>query len=153
SDCTSMYSDIASAITYAADHGVRIINASMAGSTASSTLQSAVDYAWSKGTVLFASAGNNSSSAPMYPAACNNVLAISATEPTDTLASFSNYGSWIKLSAPGDNILTTNDGGGYGAWWGTSFSSPIAAAVGALALSANPSLTASQLVTLLEQNS
>jgi hypothetical protein len=89
----------------------------------------------------------------MYPAACNNVLAVSATEPTDTLATFSSYGSWVDLSAPGDMILTTQRGGTYGNWWGTSLASPIAAAVGALALSANPSLTNAQLVTLLEKNS
>ncbi len=146
------YSNIASAITYAADHGARIISISIAGSTASSTLQNAVDYAWNKGSVIFAAAGNSSSSAPVYPAACNNVLAISATEPTDTLASFSNYGSWIDLSAPGDSIITTQKGGGYWSCYGTSLATPIAAAVGALALSANPSLSASALVTLLKQN-
>jgi hypothetical protein len=144
---------MASAINYAVDHGVRIINMSITGSTVSSTLQSAVDYAWSKGAVIFAAAGNSGSTSPTYPAACNHVLAISATEPTDTLASFSNHGSWIKLSAPGDIILTTQMGGGYGNWWGTSMASPIAAGVGALALSANPSLTNAQLVTLLETNS
>src|SRR6185503_14280822 len=111
------YSNIASAITYAADHGARIISISIAGPTASSTLQSAVDYAWNKGSVIFAAAGNSSSSAPTYPAACNNVVAISATEPTDTLSSFSNYGNWIDLSAPGNMILTTQRGGGYGNWW------------------------------------
>jgi len=153
SSCFAYYSDMASAITYAVDHGVRIINISIAGSSASSTLQSAVDYAWSKNAVIFAAAGNSSSSSPMYPAACNHVLAVSATEPTDTLATFSNYGSWVDLSAPGDMILTTQMGGTYGHWWGTSLASPIAAAVGALALSANPSLTNAQLVTLLETNS
>ena len=147
------YSNIASAINYAADHGARIISVSIGGSAASSTLQSAVDYAWSKGAVIFAAAMNNSSQTPYYPAACNHVLAISATEPTDTLASFSNYGNWIDLSAPGDTILTTTKGGGYGSWYGTSLATPIAAAVGALALSVNPSLTNSALVTLLETNS
>jgi thermitase len=147
------YSNIASAINYAADHGARIISISIGGSMASSTLQSAVDYAWSKGAVIFAAAMNNSSTTPYYPAACNNVLAISATESTDTLASFSNYGSWIDLSAPGDGIITTEMGGGYWSCWGTSLATPIAAAVGALALSENPSLSAQALVTLLEQNS
>ncbi|MCU1272925.1 MAG: putative alkaline serine protease (subtilase family protein) [Bryobacterales bacterium] len=147
------YSDIASAINYAADHGTRIISISIGGPTSSSTLQSAVDYAWNKGAVIFAAAMNNSSSAPSYPAACNHALAISATEPDDTLASFSNYGNWIKLSAPGDSIMTTEKGGGYWSCWGTSFATPIAAAVGALALSVNPQLSASALVSLLENNS
>jgi thermitase len=146
------YSNMASAITYAADHGARIVNMSLAGSGASSTLQSAVTYAWGKGTVVFASAGNYSTSTPYYPAACDYVLAISSTNSLDQLSSFSNYGSWIDLAAPGEGIWTTSSGGGYDAWSGTSFSSPIAAAVGALALSLNPSLSASALVSLLEQN-
>ncbi len=149
----ALYSDIASAMTYAADHGARIANVSIGGPTASSTLQSAVDYAWSKGTVIFAAAMNNSGSTPYYPAATNNVVSISATEPNDTFASFSNYGNWIDLSAPGDSIVTTQLGGGYGSWWGTSLATPIAATVGALALAENPKLSAAALVTLLEQNS
>jgi hypothetical protein len=147
------YSDIANAITYAADHGARVINISIGGSSPSSTLQSAVNYAWSKGAVIFASAMNNSSSTPYYPAACANVVAVSATDVNDVFASFSNYGSWIDLSAPGNNILTTMRGGGYGYWYGTSFSSPIVAATAALMLSVQPGLSNSTLVSLLEQNS
>jgi hypothetical protein len=64
--CYAYYSDMASAINYAVDHGVRIINMSITGSTVSSTLQSAVDYAWSKGAVIFAAAGNSGSSSPTY---------------------------------------------------------------------------------------
>jgi subtilisin family serine protease len=147
------YSDVASAITYAADHGARIINVSLGGSSASSTLQSAVDYAWNKGAVVFAAASNNSSSSPYYPAACRNVVAVSATTQSDTFASFSNYGSWITISAPGDNILTTTKGGGYGSWYGTSLATPVAAGVGALVFSRNPALSSSQLFNILKQNS
>jgi thermitase len=147
------YSDIANAIMYAADHKVRIVNISIGGSSSSSTLQSAVDYAWSKGTVVFAAAGNYSNSSPIYPAACTNVVAVGATDSNDTLASFSSYGSYVDLTAPGVNIMTTLNGGGYAGVSGTSFSSPIAAGVAALVLSLNPSLSAQQLVTLLEQNS
>ncbi len=146
------YSDIAAAIEYAADHGARVMNISIGGPDASAALQSAVDYAWSKGAAVFASAMNNSTSAAYYPAACNHAVAVSATDSTDSLASFSNYGNWITVSAPGTNILTTSMGGSYGYWSGTSFSSPITAGVAALALAANPSLTNSDLVTLLEQN-
>jgi len=147
------YSDIASAITYAADHGVRIVNISIGGTSYSSTLQSAVDYAWSKGTVVFAAAGNYANSTPIYPAGCTNVVAVGAMDSNDNLASFSNFGSYVDLTAPGTNIMTTLSGGGYGGVSGTSFASPIAAGVAALVLSRNPSLSAQQLVTLLEQNS
>src|SRR5260370_16145068 len=143
---------MASAITYAADHGVRIVNLSLAGSSSSSTLESAVSYDWNKGTVVFASAGNYSTSTPYYPAACTNAVAVSATTASDTLSSYSNYGNWIVISAPGDSILTPLNGGGYGHLSGTSFSSPIAASVAALVLSVRPSLSASALVSLLEQN-
>jgi hypothetical protein len=146
------YSNVASAIQYAADHGARVINISLAGASASSTLQNAVNYAWAKGSVIFAAAANNSTSTPYYPAACTNVVAVSATEPAGTLATFSDYGSYIDLAAPGDNILTTLNGGGYGYWYGTSFSSPIVAATAALALSVQPGLSASALVSLLEQS-
>jgi subtilisin family serine protease len=144
------YSDIAAAIQFAADHGVRIINISVGGSTPSAALQSAVDYAWRKGSVIFAAAMNERTATRYYPAACNHVVAVSATDSSDRLADFSNFGDWISLAAPGVNILTTANGGGYGFWSGTSFSSPIVAAVAALCLAVNPALTNEALVTLLE---
>jgi subtilisin family serine protease len=146
------YSHIAEAILYAADHGIRIINISIGGNGQSAALQSAVDYAWSKGALIFAPAMNYSVSTRYYPAACDHVIAVSATDSNDHLASFSNYGNWIALAAPGTGILTTANGGGYGYLSGTSFSSPIAAGVAALILAINPSLTNVQLVSLLERS-
>lgn len=149
---SASYSNIASAITYAVDHGVRVINVSIGGSSSSSTLQNAVNYAWSKGAMVFASAMNNASSVPYYPAACTNAVAVSATTSSDTLASFSSYGNWITISAPGSYIYTTNNGGGYGAWNGTSFSSPITAGLAALILSVNPNLSNTQVVNIIKNN-
>jgi subtilisin family serine protease len=149
---SASYYDIAQAITYAADKGAKVMNISIAGSSNSSTLQNAVDYAWNKGAVIFAAAANYSTSTPYYPAACNNVVAVSATTSSDTLASFSNYGNWIDIAAPGVSILTTTNGGSYSSWSGTSFSSPIAAGLGALIMSANPSLTNAQVVEILKRN-
>ncbi len=147
------YYDIAQAITYAADHGAKIMNISIAGANSSSALQNAADYAWNKGAIIFASAANYSTSTPYYPAACNNVVAVSATDSNDTLASFSNYGNWVDITAPGVSIYTTSNGGGYDARSGTSFSSPVAAGVGALIMSANPSLGNAQVVDILLKNS
>jgi hypothetical protein len=79
-------------------------------------------------------------------------VAVSASDVNGTFASFSTYGNFIDISAPGNNVLTTMTGGGYGYWWGTSFSSPIAAGVAALVLSLQPGMSNSQLVSLLEQN-
>jgi hypothetical protein len=147
------YSNIASAITYAADHGARIVNVSIGGTSPSSTLQNAVNYAWNKGTVVFAAAGNGGSSTPYYPAACQNVVSVGATDGSDLLASWSSYGTWMTMVAPGVSIYTTTNGGGYNYVSGSSYSSPIAAGVGALVLSYAPSLSAAALVSTLENNS
>jgi len=152
SDNWGSYYDVARAITFAADNGIRVINISLGGSSSSSTMQNAINYAWTKGTLVFASAMNNAASTPNYPAACEHVVAVSATTSSDTRASFSNYGAWIDIAAPGVSILTTNRGGGYGYWSGTSFSSPIAAGLAGLIISANPDLTNTQLVEIITQN-
>ncbi|HEX5432373.1 MAG TPA: S8 family serine peptidase [Bryobacteraceae bacterium] len=145
------YSNIAAAIDYAADHGVRVVSISIGGTSPSSTLQQAVDYAWSKGTVVIAAAGNNGTSTPIYPAACQYVVAVGATDSNDAHTSWSSYGSWVDLAAPGLNIMTTQNGGGYAGVSGTSFSAPIVAGVAALMISENPSLTAQNIVDKLEQ--
>ena len=115
-------------------------------------MQNAINYAWTKGTLIFASAGNYATSTPCYPAACEHVVAVSATTSSDTRASFSNYGNWIDIAAPGVSILTTSRGGGYGYWNGTSFSSPVAAGLAGLIISANPDLTNTQVVEIITQN-
>jgi subtilisin family serine protease len=144
------YSMMANAIIYAADRGIRIVNLSFGGTSSSLTLQNAIDYAWNKGTMVFASAGNSNVSTLTYPAACNHAIAVAATDSADNKSSFSNYGTWITLAAPGSSIYTTAKGGGYASVSGTSFSSPITAGVAALILSVNPLLTAQQVVDILK---
>jgi hypothetical protein len=101
SNSYASYSNIARGITYAADRGVRIINISITGTTSSSTLQNAVNYAWNKNSVSFAAAGNANTTSPGYPAACDKVIGVGATDNNDARASFSNYGSWIDVVALG----------------------------------------------------
>ena len=147
------YSDIARGIKLAVDYGARVINLSIAGDSPSETLQSAVDYAWSNNVVVAAAAGNSANDTLQYPAACRHVVAVSATASDDSLASFSSYGSYVSLSAPGDNIWTTmrDLATPYGSWRGTSFSSPIVAGVAALVAAANPVLSNEQIVSLLKE--
>ncbi len=151
-DNTGSYSAIASGINYAADQGARIINLSLGGTTSSRTLQSAVTYAWNKGCVIVAAAGNNGSSAAFYPAAYSQVVAVSALNAGDVLPSWSNYGSYVDISAPGENITTTTAGGGYITISGTSFASPLVAGTVGLALSLDPTLSNSAVVSLLTSN-
>ncbi len=126
---------VASGITYATDNGAKIINLSLGGSSFSQTEQDAINYATSKGVVVIAAAGNNSNNSPVYPAADSGVLAVSASDSNDNLASFSSYGSDVFVSAPGDNITSTYNNGGYAQMSGTSMAAPHLAGLLGLALS------------------
>ena len=150
---TGDYSAIANGISYAADHGARVINLSLTGSEASPTLESAVNYATARGALVVAAAGNEPTGNAVYPAAYANAIGVSATDRHDKVAGFSNYGSFVAFAAPGVGILTTNlTAGGSAAYLSTSGTSAATAFVsGALALllSAHPELPlASALSTL-----
>ncbi len=135
--------EINSAIRYAADHGAKVISMSFGGnySKLSQTEEAAVDYAYRKGCVLVAGAGNDNSSELFYPAAYDQVIAVSAIDQNDQKAAFSNYGSYIDFCAPGVEILSTFRGGAYLNGSGTSFSTPFVTGVVALLLSKFPSLS------------
>lgn len=149
---TGTYAELADGIIYAADHGAKIINMSLGGSSSSQTLLSAINYAEQKGVIIVAAAGNNGNNAAVYPADYPGVIAVSATTPSDTLASFSSYGGDIFVSAPGVGIISTYNNGGYATMSGTSMAAPEVAGLIGLALAHNPISTAS-LLTDLEQSS
>jgi len=141
-DGTGSYAAVANGITWAADHGAQVINMSLGGSTPSATLESAVNYAWGKSVVVVAAAGNDSSTTLSYPAAYSNAIAVAATNADDTLASFSNRGDWVDISAPGVSIYSTVPTGscplcassGYRYASGTSMASPFVAGLAALVI-------------------
>jgi subtilisin family serine protease len=141
------WSAIASGLNWAADRGAKVANLSFAVQS-SSTTQTAAQYFRNKGGVVVNSAGNYGVLDPT--AASDALVSVSATDSTDTLASWSSYGPYVDLSAPGVGIWTTTVGGGYGAVSGTSFSSPLTAGVAALMMAANPALSPSQIVSLLK---
>jgi thermitase len=124
SNGSGTYADVASGIVYGADKGARVINLSLGGPTSSLTLQNAVTYAVNKNSLVVAAAGNSGSSTPLYPAACSGALAVSATDSSDNLASFSNYGKNVFAGAPGVNITSTYMGSNYKSLSGTSMSAP-----------------------------
>ena len=143
------YANLSSAITWAADQGASVISMSLAGSADSSTLHSAVQYARNHGAVLVAAAGNAGTTALSYPAAYAEVLGVAGSQSTDTLYSWSNYGSWVKVAAPGCDY-TTLYSGGYGSFCGTSAATPLVAGIAGLARSLQPTATPAQVEAAIE---
>ncbi len=95
---------IASAIHYAADNGANIISMSFGSSGISNVQKEAIDYAYSKGVVLIASAGNSNTDSKSYPAGYDDVIAVAATAETNERSSYSNYGYWVDIAAPGGDF-------------------------------------------------
>ncbi|MDZ4209904.1 MAG: S8 family peptidase [Candidatus Curtissbacteria bacterium] len=153
-------SDVAKGITYAADNGANVINLSLGGSSGSTTLQDALNYAWGKGVVLACAAGNSGNSAPLYPAYYPVCISTAATDSSDKKASWSSYGSSVDVAAPGDNIFSTlpnhpyNMGTvlNYGYASGTSMATPHVAGLAGLLFGANPLLTNTQVRAAIENN-
>ncbi|HLQ79069.1 MAG TPA: S8 family serine peptidase, partial [Terriglobia bacterium] len=102
--------------------------------TDSKVLREAVAFAQSKGVLLVASAGNDNTATPQYPAAYSGVITVASITLSDQKASFSNYGSSVDVDAPGVDVVSAYPGGGYAVASGTSFSSPEVAGLVALIL-------------------
>jgi subtilisin family serine protease len=137
--------NIAKAIRYATQQGAQVINMSFGTMQNSQAIKSAVTFALSRNVVLVASAGNNNTSTPQYPAAYSGVITAAATDLLDKKAYFSNYGSSVYVDAPGVNIFSTYPGGYYGVVSGTSFSAPTIAGTAALIRSLRATGTASDI--------
>jgi len=138
SNGTGELSNIIAALYYAVQNHANVVNMSFDLSSSSAALNQAVAYANKAGVVLVAAAGNESTSAPVYPAALNSyVVGIASTTNWDIRSTFSNYGSRdVWIAAPGENIVSTFPGGTYASASGTSFSSPIVAGTVSLLLEA-----------------
>lgn len=138
--------DIASAIIYAADNNIRILNLSFGDIVPSLLQRDAIRYASRKGTLVFASSGNRGGNSHHYPSDFDECVSVGASTVNengkgDFIYSFNTHGQGMDLLAPGGNIYTTNIGDDYQVISGTSFSSPTAAAVAALLLSNDSTLT------------
>ena len=143
------HSNIAAGIVWAADHGADVINLSLAGPTPSAVVESAVNYARNHGVVVVAAAGNEGSSRRFYPAAYPGVISVAGTNDADILFSWSNHGSWVKVSAPGC-AYTGSTGPIRWTWWcGTSFATPVVAGIAALMKSLKPGLSRAQIEKML----
>lgn len=155
-------SDVATAIREAVDAGARVINLSLGGPSSSLTQRSAINYALARGVVVVASSGNEyeSGNLPSYPAAYPGVIAVGATTYEDQHAPYSSTGSHLSLVAPGGSGTGTTVAGWIvslyplalgrlGAVAGTSQAAPQVAGATALVLSARPSLSGSDVASVL----
>lgn len=124
-DGAGAYDDIAAGIQWATEQGHDVVNMSLGGE-ASAVVRDAVRYADQHGVVLVAAAGNDGPciDCVSYPAAYDEVIAVSATDADDELADFSSTGPEIDLAAPGVSVRSTLPGNTYENWSGTSMASP-----------------------------
>lgn len=147
----------AQALYYAADNGARIASCSWFSSD-SGGLAAAVDYFVAAGGLVFHAAGNDGADAPDYLGGRADVVNVAATDNDDCLAGFSNYGDWVDVCAPGEQILSLYHDhdvpqlDAVAEITGTSMAAPIAAAVAALVWSLNPYWTAARVRQLLEES-
>jgi hypothetical protein len=143
-DGSGTYSDIAEGIRYAADQGATVINLSLSGTDDSQLLRDAVTYATGKGSLVLAAAGNDGSSAPHFPAAIPAVVAVGGETSTGTRYSWSNYGSWVDVTAPGCNPSQALNGS-VEQYCGTSSATPFTAGVAGLLASTDPAPSAATI--------
>ena len=136
---------------YAAANGASVVNCSW-GST--DYLSYAVDYCAARDVIVVTAAGNDNDQVASFLCEDPDVIAVAATDISDAKTSFSSYGTWVEISAPGEGIYTTawNQATGehiYNSVNGTSFSSPITCGSAALIWSAHPDWTGDQVIALL----
>jgi hypothetical protein len=153
-------SAVTNAIYDATNDGCRVISMSLGGDGNDPAQQAAIDYAYSRGVVVVASAGNSGTGTVCYPAAANHVLGVGsyqltgAGKGTPIRSSFSSWGSGLDIMAPGSNVWgpteSTPGTTGYRFWSGTSMAAPIAAAAAALTLRFVPSLGPDDVMGVLQ---
>ncbi|MCJ8011402.1 S8 family peptidase [Paenibacillus sp. KQZ6P-2] len=143
---------VAEGIIWATDNGAKVINMSLGNYADSQFLHDAVKYAYDRDVVLVSASGNDNTERPGYPAAYPEVLAVAATDSNMKRASYSNFGDYIDVAAPGTNIASTFPGNQYAALSGTSMASPHVAAMAALIRSANPGLSNKQIMEIMRSS-
>ncbi len=136
-------------IAYAAGMGAPVISCSWGGGASSQAEQEVINAATALGSLIVVAGGNDGIEETFYPAGYKNVLAVAAVGKNDVRASFSNYGTFIGVSAPGVHILSTVPGGMYSYSDGTSMATPVVAGVAGLVHLKYPNYTPAQLAAVI----
>ena len=170
--------DIVSGINWASTHGAKVLNLSLGGTSYSTSMQNAVTSATNAGALVIAAMGNCRTAGggcpyanpTAYPAAYSNVMAVAATNRSDTYAYYSQFGSHCDIAAPGGAMTYLHDPGGiystlptytvdmtgdgfsknYDYLQGTSMATPYVSGLAALILSVSPSLTPAQVQQVMQ---
>lgn len=145
------WSTVSQGILFAVDHGARVINLSLGAEVSSQTLQSAIEYAYRKNVVVVAAAGNNNRGNAFYPAAIPSVIAVAATNSSDSRWESSNFGEYIDVAAPGHMIYNAFKDD-YATLSGTSMAAPFVSGLAGLVVSRQPHLTPDEVASLIAGN-
>ena len=143
--------DVSKAVRFAVDAGAKVINLSLGRKSEYTPLTSAIQYAVDRNVLVVAAAGNyGADSGPVWPAASDLTLAVTAVDRTNNVTSFDQRGDYIDLAAPGTSILSTarND---YELQSGTSMAAAFVSGAAALLFAAQPSITAAQVRDILQR--
>lgn len=150
-DGTGTMLNLVAGIHYATTHGARVINMSFGCSAKSSALSDALDEAELAGVILVASAGNDSTNQILSTTTNHASLPVAAVEWDNKKSPYSNFGSFVRVVAPGSSIRSTYWDGGYASWSGTSFAAPFVSAEAALILSNQPIQTAASVISSIRK--
>lgn len=149
------FSQIISGIDWCIQNRMHIVSMSLGGGGAPAALQTICNTAWAKGLLIVAAAGNSgppsspAGSTVLFPAKYRNVIAVSAIDSANAIASFSSRGAEVDICAPGVNVLSTTKGGGYGNMSGTSMACPHVSGAAAVVWGAHRFATNEQIWNLL----
>ena len=141
--------DAAAAIVYAADNGARVVNMSWGDTVNAFIIEDAINYAYARGCVLVAGAGNEGAVGAWYPAGLKTVISVAGLSTERQLNGDSNFGATIDIAAPGEEILSTYLNGAYQNSSGTSMAAAHVSGVAALVVSANPNDTNTAIQEIL----
>ena len=139
-------------IVYSVKAKAKIISCSWGGTGSSTTEQAVINYAWNRGSIVMAAAGNSNVNTLTYPGAYTNVYCVASINPSDVKSSFSNFGTWIDICAPGNSINSTvpyTVTPAYVQKSGTSMATPLVAGLAGLMLAKSPNMTQTDVLNCI----